>query len=33
VGDKEAAKQLLRQIIDGNLDGKKQAEEWLKKMK
>ncbi len=31
-GDNENVKQLLKQIIDGNLDGKKQAEEWLKKM-
>lgn len=31
-GDKAAAKQLLQQVVDDNLDGKLQADDWLKKM-
>ena len=30
-GDKDAAKLLLEQVRDENLEGKKEAEEWLKK--
>lgn len=30
-GDKAAAKQLLQEVVDRDLDGKKEAEKWLKK--
>ena len=30
-GDKEMAKQLLRQVVDNNLVGKEDAEKWLRK--
>jgi hypothetical protein len=30
-GDKEKAKQLLEQVKDQNLEGSKEAEEWLRK--
>ncbi|MES1223377.1 MAG: tetratricopeptide repeat protein, partial [Bacteroidota bacterium] len=30
-GDKELAKQLLMKVVEENLDGKKDAREWLKK--
>jgi tetratricopeptide (TPR) repeat protein len=31
-GDKETAKLLLQQVRDENLEGKSEAEEWLKKL-
>jgi len=31
-GDKDAAKLLLEQVRDENLEGKNEAVEWLKKM-
>jgi hypothetical protein len=31
-GDKEAARSLLKQVVDKSLEGKKDAEEWLKKL-
>jgi TolA-binding protein len=31
-GDKEQAKQLLRQVVDQKSEGSREAEEWLKKM-
>lgn len=30
-GDMDTAKQLLQQVVDGNLEGNKDAEKWLKK--
>ena len=30
-GDNETAKQLLQQVVENDLEGKKDAEEWLKK--
>lgn len=30
-GDKEAAKQLLQEVVDKDLEGKNEAEKWLKK--